>query len=278
MADWTGPAGPRQADNPVNPADAVKESSPAEVAALVGRIAAAGRTAGFGDETFGEAAGVPLLALTRPAAPSRPRVYLSAGIHGDEPAPPRALLGLLEHGVFDDACAWFICPVLNPGGLARGRRENPAGHDLNRDYRSRATAEVRAHVAWLQRQPAFDLTLCLHEDWEARGFYLYELNPDRRPSLADAIIAAVRPIGPIDLSTIIDGRPAQGGIIRPDGDPAKRDQWPEAIYLRAHHTRLSYTLETPSSRPLGERVAAHRAAVAAAREELLRDLPPPPRG
>jgi len=273
VTDWTGPRGPDQADNPVNPADAVKDSSPGAVAALVARLTAAGRAAGFHAEIFGEAAGVPLLALTRPAAGSRPRVYLSAGIHGDEPAPPQALLGLLEQGFFGDDCRWYLCPVLNPGGLVRGTRENPEGRDLNRDYRSPATPEVRAHIAWLERQPAFDLTLCVHEDWEARGFYLYELNPDGRPSLADPIIEAVRRIGPIDEAQIIDGRPARGGIIRPDGDPAKRDQWPEAIYLRAHHTRLSYTLETPSGRPWAERVGAHRAGVTAACQALRRQFP-----
>jgi predicted deacylase len=111
-----------------------------------------------------------LLALTRQAAGDRPRLYLSAGLHGDEPAPPHAVLRLLEQGFCDGSCAWFLCPLLNPGGLARGTRENPEGRDLNRDYRSLLTAKARAHAAWLGRQPAFDLTLCLHEDWEAQGF------------------------------------------------------------------------------------------------------------
>lgn len=232
---------------------------------MAARLAAAGRAAGFAVETFGEIAGTPLLALTKAAPDRRPRLYLSAGIHGDEPAPPRALLQLLEQGFFDARADWFVCPLLNPAGMARGTRENPAGHDLNRDYRSQQSAEIRAHVAWLRRQPEFDLALCLHEDWEAAGFYLYELNPDRRPSLAEAMIAAVRPVCPIDPADVIDGRPAADGIIRPDADPAKRELWPEAIYLRAHHTRLCYTLETPSGRPLAQRLAAHVAAVTAAR-------------
>ena len=214
---------------------------------------------------MGEAAGVPLLALTKPAPAGHPRVYLSAGIHGDEPAPPQALLQLLETGFFDPRAAWFLCPLLNPGGLIRGTREDPAGRDLNRDYRAPQSPEVRAHVAWLQRQPGFDLTLSLHEDWEAQGFYLYELNPDGRASLADAMIAAVRRVCPIETAPEIDGRPAAApGIIRPDPDPAKRELWPEAIYLHAHHTRLGYTLESPSVLPLAQRLAAQAAAVTAA--------------
>ena len=54
------------------------------------------------------------------------------------------------------------------------------------------SAEIRAHAAWLRNQPNFDVTLCIHEDWESKGFYLYELNPTGRPTLADAMIAAVQ--------------------------------------------------------------------------------------
>jgi predicted deacylase len=240
------------------------------VTALLARLAGAGRAAGFEIETFGEVAGLPLLALTKAAPARRPRLYLSAGIHGDEPAPPRALLQLLDQGFFDGLAEWFVCPLLNPGGFVRGTRENPAGRDLNRDYRAPQSAEIQAHVAWLRRQPAFELTLCLHEDWEAKGFYLYELNPDRRPSLAEPMIEAVRRVGPIELAEVIDGRRAAAGIIRPDADPAKRELWPEAIYLHAHHTRLGYTLETPSARPRPQRIAAQVAAVTAARDRFLR--------
>jgi Succinylglutamate desuccinylase / Aspartoacylase family len=248
---------------------AVKESSRPETAILVERLARSGQAAGFEVEVFGRVEGIPLLALTKSGAEGAPHLYLSAGIHGDEPAPPRALLQLLDEGFFAADCHWHVCPLLNPAGMDRGTRENPGGLDLNRDYREPRSSEIRAHVGWLRRQPAFDLTLCLHEDWEATGFYLYELNPDRRPSLAGPIVAAVRGVCPIDPAAIIDGRPASGGVIRPDADPAKRELWPEAIYLRVHHTRLGYTLETPSALPLERRVSAQVVAVSAARREFL---------
>jgi murein tripeptide amidase MpaA len=72
---------------------------------------------------------------------------------------------LLERGFFDARAVWFLCPLLNPVGLAHGTRENAGGLDLNRDYLHPASTEVRAHTAWLQRQPRFDLALILHEDW-----------------------------------------------------------------------------------------------------------------
>jgi hypothetical protein len=230
---------------------------------LAGRFAAAGAAAGFRVEQFGEVAAGPLLALTRRTPGPRPRIYLSAGIHGDEPAPPLALLALLEAGLFDRRATWFLCPLLNPAGFTLGTRESAEGLDLNRDYRDPKSREIRAHVAWLQRQPNFDLALCLHEDWEATGFYLYELNPRGRRSVAEPVIAAVAAGFPIDPSEQIDGRPARAGIVRPGGDPLARELWPEAIYLSDRHHSLSYTFETPSGLPLERRLAAQRAAVGA---------------
>ncbi|MBI4623753.1 MAG: M14 family metallocarboxypeptidase [Verrucomicrobia bacterium] len=229
------------------------------------RLEAAARAAGFRVERFGEAAGCPLLALTRRTPGPRPRIYLSAGIHGDEPASPLALLAAIEAGEFDDRAVWFLCPLLNPVGFIRRTRENADGLDLNRDYKALRSLEIQAHARWLQRQPNFDLALCLHEDWEAKGFYLYELNPAARASLAPPMIDAVSKVCPLETATVIDGRTiAQPGIIRPIDDPLLREAWPESIYLRAHHTRLGYTIETPSSFPLAQRIAAHRAAIAAA--------------
>lgn len=226
----------------------------------------AARQAGFAAEHWGDIDGYPLLAYRRPAmASGAPSYYLSAGMHGDEPAPPLALLELLETGGFGPDSSWTLCSVLNPTGLARGTRENAAGIDLNRDYKTPTTPEIAAHVAWLRRQGRYDATFCLHEDFEANGFYLYELNPESRPSAAAAVLAAVAALGPIERAAIIDGREAAApGIIRPVSDPLLRDQWPEAIYLRNHHTTLSYTFETATAQPLAQRVATQVAAVRAA--------------
>jgi protein MpaA len=190
-----------------------------------------------------------------------PRLYISTGIHGDEPAGPLAARRLLQEDAWPPGLDIWLCPCLNPTGFALNHRENSEGLDLNRQYRAPEAAEIRAHVAWLKRQPRFDLCLCLHEDWEAHGFYLYELNPDGLPSLAEAIIGRVAQVCPIDRSQTIEGRPAQNGIIRPDLDPRTRPQWPEALFLIAHKTRLSYTLEAPSDFPLPVRTTALVAAV-----------------
>jgi protein MpaA len=237
------------------------KAPPLDPVELTARLKAAGTKAGFNCEAFGSIGASPLIALTRKADGSRPRIYLSAGIHGDEPAPPLALLSMIEAGDFDDRATWFICPLLNPDGIAKGVRENAAGMDLNRDYRHLESAEVRSHVRWLERQPNFDMAICVHEDWESTGFYLYELNPDNRPNLGTPIISAVSKVCPIDRSPLIEGREARGGIISPVLNPAEREKWPEAIYLQVHHTTLSYTIESPSALALVTRIAALNTAV-----------------
>jgi hypothetical protein len=191
-------------------------------------------------------------------------IYISTGIHADEPAGPLAIRALLEGNDWPDDASIKLLPCLNPAGFPLNQRESPDGHDLNRDYRHFRSAEIRAHVAWLRGQPSFDLCLCLHEDWEAHGFYLYELNPDHRPSLAPEILRAVSTVCPIDPGSVIDGREARAGLIRPALDPAQRPEWPEAFYLIQHQTRLSYTLEAPSDFPMPVRVTALAAGSRAA--------------
>ena len=256
-----------------------------DIAAVVADCATTARAQGWAVGEMPPNSGPSLLALTRirkiaavPAVPGqgsvaeksavssqsvtpRLRVYLSTGIHGDEPAGPLAVRQLLRENQWPDAVDLWLCPCLNPAGFLMNRRENPGNLDLNRQYREPQASETLAHIAWLESQPRFDLCICLHEDWESHGFYVYELNPDRRPSLAEAVVEKVSEVCPIDLSETIEDRPARNGIIRPDVDPRARPQWPEAFYLLTYKTRLSYTLEAPSDFALQVRVAALVTAV-----------------
>ena len=234
-----------------------------DIASVLGDQLEAARAHHWTIEELPAGPGLSLLTFQRAVGQPRRRLYLSTGIHGDEPAGPLALRELLIANPWPDDAHVCLCPCLNPGGFALGRRENPAGLDLNRDYRHLQSEEVRAHVAWLRRQPAFDLTVCLHEDWEANGFYLYELNPEQRASPAQHVIDQVSRVCPIDHAHEIEGRPAAGGIIRPSLDPNSRPQWPESFFLLQEKTRHSFTLEAPSDYPLPTRVAALAGAVRA---------------
>jgi hypothetical protein len=238
-----------------------------DIQQLLRDVEIAARQHGWKLETFFESEEMKLFALTRNARTGTrdpKRVYLSAGIHGDEPAGPLAALQLLQENKWPEDLELWFCPCLNPIGFTVNSRENSRGIDLNREYLNTVAEEIKAHVAWLERQPKFDLCLLMHEDWESHGFYLYEQNPDGRRSLAEPMIEAVSKVCPVDPNEEIEGRPANGGIIRPNLDPRTRPQWPEAFYMITHKTRQSYTLEAPSDYPLSTRVDALVAAVRAA--------------
>jgi protein MpaA len=218
---------------------------------------------GWSSEVFYEHNGFKLFGLHRDArSQTNPkRMYVSTGIHGDEPAGPLAAVKLLQEDRWPENLELWLCPCLNPIGFTLNTRANVGGLDLNRGYLKPVAEEIIAHIAWLERQPTFDLTMMLHEDWESLGFYLYEQNPEGRPTFAEKIIEAVEKVCPIDRSEMIEGRAASGGIVRPAIDPRSRTDWPEAFYLIMNKTRQSYTVEAPSDFPMPARIAALVTAV-----------------
>jgi len=233
----------------------------------------AAEVAGFSPAVLAETESGPLVVWERPA--SGPRIYLSAGIHGDEPAGPLALLDLMSAGFFVPGVDWVVCPALNPTGLAAGRRETAGGIDMNRDYWRRRTPEVAAHAAWLESKPAPDLFVSLHEDWETQDFYLYEINlGEDDPRRSHEIIEAVNPWFPPEAGPVIDGHIPRGpGWIYHAAEADVPQGWPEAIFLSKLGCPLSFTLETPSHAALDSRAAAHRAAChAACQSGLRRDM------
>lgn len=247
-----------------------------DIRALLRDVETAAHQHGWASEVFFQNHELKLVALHHPprsheTSDAPRRVYISAGIHGDEPASPLAALRLLQENKWPENLDVRLCPCLNPLGFELSCRQNAKGIDLNREYLKPVAEEIAAHIAWLERQPKFDLCLLLHEDWESQGFYVYEQNPDQQPSLAEAMIARISEVCPIDRSESIEGRPAKDGVIRPSIDLLRsRLDWPEAFYVITHKTRLSYTLEAPSDFPLQTRVGALVAGVNTALELISR--------
>lgn len=216
---------------------------------------------GFQSETFGEVDGFPLLASSKGRS-SKPCVYLSSGMHGDEPSGPQALLKLLKEDFFDDRCHWLICPALNPTGLEAGTRENSGGIDQNRDYCVCKTEEVRLHISWLKRQKVPRLFLSLHEDWESSGFYYYEINLGGTPLTHQEVLSAAAPFFPPEPAIVIDDHEVtELGWIYHSEHPDLPEGWPEAIYLAKIGCPISLTFETPSSMALEKRMGCHQAVV-----------------
>jgi anti-anti-sigma factor len=256
-----------------------------DIDALQQEILRAAREHHWTAEPFLDANGCQLFALSRLSPTASKSAYLCSGIHGDEPAPPLAILNLLWQNQWPADWNFYICPCLNPHGFRMNRRSNADGTDLNRDYRDRKSSEIRAHIQWLERQPAFSVTASLHEDWESTGFYAYHLGPLSVEPVIQFILERVEKVCPIDQSSTIDHLPAENGVLDQalhslqmnekliDGlaetvaDTAliKRhgSVWTEQTYLINHKTRVSYTFESASAMPMETRVKALTQAVTA---------------
>lgn len=235
------------------------------VQTLYDRLLEAARLAGFQTAFYGKAGEWSLPVFTRGGEAGAPHIYLSAGVHGDEPAGPLAVLHLLRKRLLPPGPRYTLVPLVNPRALETGTRETPEGVDVNRDYGPQPlSAEARLHKAWLGDQ-RFALALCLHEDTDGEGFYLYELcSPGHRP-LAGVALEASSAHLPIDPRGEIDGMPACGGRVfpPPEAHARERTDLPEALCLFFDHTGHCLTLETPTRTPAVQRVEAQAAAVLA---------------
>lgn len=189
-------------------------------------------------------------------------VLISGGIHGDEPATTATIAQCILEDLLPRHCSYYVFPCLNPTGMTSGTRENSNGVDLNRDYFKKQTNEVQTHLHKLEALPRLDLALHLHEDWEADGFYLYELSKENTPAIyGRRILDQVGKVCPVELAKKIEGMPADRGLIHPRHRYLDRDDWPEAFHMMSHKTDHCLTLESPSDFEINVRVKALITAV-----------------
>ena len=209
---------------------------------------------------FGESGGYPLVVVeTERRDPKAPSLYLSAGIHGDEPAPVEALVQWAEAKESLPRLAgwnWMIFPCLNPWGLERNIRFDAEGRDLNRCYNSRKVRQIAAQLA-LMKGIRFDVAASLHEDYDARGFYLYEVAA-KRPHWGESLCGELSPVMCPDPRRQVDGHSCHGGVIRRRITPGMMKGHPEAFQLHFRHAERTFTLETPSEEGLAGRIGLHR--------------------
>lgn len=229
---------------------------------LVQRWRTVARASGLRLQRFSSAGKYDLLVARSPALGQTGGIYISAGIHGDEPASAEALITWAEHHTAE-LRHWplLIFPCLNPWGLVNNSRFDEAGIDLNRLFH-REDFPLITGIKTVVGARRFAVALMLHEDYDGQGFYLYEVQR-QRPFWGEALLAAARPHVPIEGRTQIDRRKSTDGIIRRRIDLKRFELmgYPEAIWLQMRHAERTFTTETPSEFALERRVAAHVAVI-----------------
>jgi len=228
---------------------------------LIRRWRKSARPAGLIIREYFAEDGLPYYLLESPRASLiRPAVYLSAGIHGDEAAATEALIAwVTKHGAELRRLDLLIFPCLNPWGLINNARFDARGVDRNRSYHHDLIPATAAHLRELGTRQ-FDLALTLHEDYDARGVYLYEIQ-HKRPYWGDALLQAASRVMQIDDRRGIEKNRPRNGVIRRRITPALLEHHPEAFTLHFHHSLRTLTIETPSEHLLSARVDAQIAMI-----------------
>jgi protein MpaA len=190
-------------------------------------------------------------------------IYLSAGVHGDEVASAWGLLAWAEgNSELLKQRRFMIFPCLNPHGFKRNTRTDHRGLDINRRFH---LARDPLIGPWRQiiRQRTPVLGLCLHEDYDSQGCYVYELGCQNTLLASRCLAASARHL-PTDPRGQIDGRRANHGIIRRKTIPQNLTGIPEAVALWQLGCATTLTFETPSEADFHDRVQAHAAFIAEA--------------
>jgi len=200
-------------------------------------------------------------------SPEKSGVLLTAGMHGDEPAPVEAILQFLERDLSEISKKFHILfmPCMNPTGYMANTRENARGQDINRAFEIDTVPEANL-IKYALQDLSFAVHLDMHEDYDGKGTYYYEQHKDRK-WLAPTIAEKSRQIGPLDTQS--SPEPNDEHLISA-GVYEVSPTWGEAgfsPYVYAHHAGHVMITETASTAwPLDKRVAVHLLAI----DELLK--------
>lgn len=185
-------------------------------------------------------------------------ICLVAGVHGDE---ADGILAALEFArrfsrtpQLVSNYALTIYPCMNPVGYERMTRENGKGKDLNREFfRDSGEGEVVVMEREL-RSHEFTGFISGHSDYESFGMYAYATGAVISERLAKPALFQASGVIPINTDAVIDGHPAQFGIIN--------QKFPGSLgpLSKAVTEPFDITIETPNLFALSKRVEAQAIA------------------
>jgi murein peptide amidase A len=199
--------------------------------------------------------------------PGLPTVAIAAGVHGDEPAGPWALLALAESRSLDPRFAYRIWPCTNPNGFRVGTRGNADGVDVNRTFGGAGASPEASAILATNRGLTFALSLDLHEDRDASGFYCYEYGGGE---IGRRVVAVLEEQGfeidPLETTFGLAGPLDDAHCTREPGrvvadapnEAALLGGLSYSLALARGSARHALTFETPSSAAWETRLAMHR--------------------
>ena len=211
-------------------------------------------------------------------------IYLSAGIHGDEPAGVECAIRILElladeqrNGITFpfDQYNWIISPCDNPYGYERDIRENAAGIDLNRMFENPNISTETTFIAesLFQTQEhnntKIQLALDLHEDRDSNGFYLWERRASTTLPIGNEVAHKVGKVCAINQQPEIEDHNNENGVITLL-DSVTTKGWTRGRFLAEQMQTRCLILETPTALELETRIKAHMLAIQTAVKQAIK--------
>jgi protein MpaA len=187
-------------------------------------------------------------------------VGIFAGVHGDEPEGPHAIVQFIRMLEAKPELAAGYClsfyPVCNPTGFEDSTRFSRSGRDLNREFwKNSVEPEVRLLQAELISR-SFQGIISLHTDDTCLGFYGYARGATLTKHLLKPALEAAERILARDERPVIDGFRARNGIIY-DAYEGMLSFPPPSVRARP----FEIVLESPAAPPTYLKEAAFVAAL-----------------
>ncbi len=183
------------------------------------------------------------------------QILITGGVHGDEPAGVEAAMSFLarDNTKLLNHFSFVVIPCINPYGFIHDIRENKDNVDINRSFETDDVLEVTIVKEAISNMH-FTMTIDFHEDYEVKGFYLYE-GIQNQQYLGPHIANVVKSIGPIDTEDSGEDTTAiSQGVYKV---AAKWGTKGLAPYLMHYHSEHAIIPETPTVWEMDQRVALH---------------------
>ncbi|HRY62808.1 MAG TPA: DUF2817 domain-containing protein [Candidatus Paceibacterota bacterium] len=185
-------------------------------------------------------------------AKNKKTIFFSAGIHGNEPAGPWAVIEFLKK--FSPkkyrGPRMVIVPVMNPFGFENNKRRNAVGIDINRHFRdSRLRGDNKLIYDNIKDENVFFFH-SMHEDPDVKKFYAYGYEEKPEKIYRD-VVKVGGGFFKINKSKKIYGDVSENGLVLNDKGGSLEN--------RLVHDRIPFILctETPGKEPFEKRTRAN---------------------
>lgn len=188
---------------------------------------------------------------------ARWRVFISSGLHGDEPAAVESVMDYIQtvanqHTHYSDIHIDFI-PIVSPTGWRDCTRFTAANVDINREYHLFKGQEIQVLEKFLARK-RYDLMIDHHEDPRNHvdAFYMVTYANDDLSALKNTL-AAVKSNG----FGLRDFSQTQGYFNVTPVQMPELEKRTFLLYARNHYSDNVYQVETPTVLQMQQRIKLH---------------------